>query len=274
MNVEQATQVTVEIFKHDPTLVVCWVGGSGLGKTTQARKVPALVAGGKEFVYAPIRSEDAMGLNLPNKTRDRIEFVPHTRLARAITQPCVLYLDEFNRVERYTRAALMELLGERTVGGQKLHPQTNILLTLNDESENYDTIEGDKAFKTRVIPIPVKIDHALSISYARDQKFDMMAEFIGTHAQVLNEEVTWNIKPDTRFLEYLNRLANINSVPMELYNEIVTFALTSKYVKPFLKTRTKQTNEKLLQELEQHHGVLGFAERVIKSLKVTAPVKP
>lgn len=269
MNVEQARDLTVEVFKHDPSLVVCWVGGSGLGKTTMARTVPDAVYPGKRFVYAPIRSEDAMGLNLPNHERSQIEFVPHTRLEGAIKNPCVIYIDEFNRVERYTRAALMELLGERTIGGIKIHPETNILLTLNDESDSYDTIEGDKAFKTRVIPIPVRVDHTLSMGYAKQKGFNMMASFIQTHPQVLNEEIAWNIKPDTRFLEYLNRLANITTIDMDLYNEVVTFALGKQYVKPFLKTKKRTAGEKLLGELQKTDSVLGFVDALKKEVGAT-----
>lgn len=268
MNIEQARQVTVEIFNHDPSLVVCWVGGSGLGKTTQAKQLPSFLHKTKEFIYAPIRTEDAMGMNLPSSDRSEMSFTPHSRLARAIQNPAVVYLDELNRVERYTRAALMELLGERTVGGIPLHPETNLLLTLNDESDAYDTIEGDKAFKTRVIPIPVRIDHELSKKYAIGKGFAQMAAYIQSFPETLNEELTWSIKPDTRFLEYLNRVALIESIDMALSNEIMYFALGKKFAIPFLRAPKTTKKDKLAHRLKIEAGTdfINYAKNVYEEL--------
>jgi len=238
MNINQAKEITKEIFIHDPKLVVCWVGGSGLGKTTMARALAEELA--KPLVYAPIRTEDAMGLNMPNTARTSIEFMPHKRMADAIKKPSMIYLDEVNRVDRQSRTALMELLGERTIGGKPINAGTNILLTLNDESENYDTIEGDKAFKTRCIPIPVYFDANISIAYAKGKGFKRMEQFLIKNPQVLNEKLTWNMKVDTRFLEYLDRLSQVNSIPVSLYNEVVNFSLEKNVAGAFFKEAGKE----------------------------------
>lgn len=238
MNIKQAKEVTKAIFKSEPTLVVCWVGGSGLGKTTMARDLCDDL--GKKWAYAPIRTEDAMGLNLPNKARDEIDFVPHRRMAAAVEEEAFIYVDELNRVDRHARTAVMELLGERSIGGIKLHPKSTILLTLNDESENYDTIEGDKAFKTRCVCLPVEFDADTSFEWAKKKGYARMADFIKKNPQALNEKVTWSVKPDTRLLEYLDRFSLVPGVPNNLYNEAVQFILGKELCKPFLKDKEKE----------------------------------
>jgi len=244
MNIEKAKQVTIQIFKSKPKIPICWVGGSGIGKTTMAKKIHEEL--NYDFIYLPLRTEDAMGLNLPNAKRDEVSFVAHERLRRAIKTKALIYIDEFNRMERYTRAAVMELIGERTVGGEPIHKDTIILLTMNDESENYETLEGDKAFKTRIVPIPVETDQEQLIGWANEKKYDKMAAYIQKFPETLNEELTWHLKrPDPRFLEYLQLVYDVN-LPNTEHNEIMKFAL-GEHAAPYM--RKKGEKQQIFEEM-------------------------
>lgn len=244
MNIEQAKKTTISIFKDQPTLAICWVGGSGIGKTETAQTLAEPL--GLKWVYAPIRSEDAMGTNLPNAERTQMDFVPHTRLAQGFNTPCLLYFDEWNRIDRYARAAMLEVVGERTLGGRPLHPKTCILLTVNGEGDHggvsYDVTEVDQAAKTRCIPIPVHADAALSAQWAAGKGFVAMANWLQKHPEKLNEELVWHLpKPDPRILTKLNQLLLVEGIPAALNNEIMDFVLKPEYAKPFYKSQNLES---------------------------------
>ena len=209
-----------------------WVGPSGVGKTTMAKKLAGEL--GKEFVYLPVRTDDVLGINLPNKGNTEIEFVPHKRLKPAIDKPAIVYLDEVNRCDRYSRFALMELTGERTIGGYKLHPETNIIITCNDESEENDVNEVDNPFKTRIIPVPILGTLADTVKYAEQEQLPMLQAFFTRFPNLLNKEISWEMKADRRFITYLSLVHKEGAIPPAEFQEIVKFSLGKEYGQVFL----------------------------------------
>lgn len=220
MNIIETKTITKQLFTDDRTkhIPVCWVGGSGLGKTTQAKKLAEELQ--LPLVYLTVRTDDALGINM---IRDgALHHVPHHKLAKVFDTPTFIYIDELNRADRYARAQVMELLGERTIGGEPVHPDTVVVVTVNPESEAYEVTELDQALKTRVVPIPVTFDAELSLQYAKENRLHAMVSYLQSVPDTLNEELVWHItKPDTRILEYLALVVQVSPTA----SEIVSFVL-------------------------------------------------
>ena len=227
MNIEEATKLTITSLKADPALPLLWVGASGIGKTTCAKAVAEAL--NKPFIFVPVRAEDPLGLNLPDKTYSKLRFVPHAHFQRAINEPCLLYIDELNRANLLTRNSIMELLGDtaqRTCGGHMLHPETSILISQNDESDCYDVFESDAASKGRIVAIPVHPDPELGKQYALQRGFTRMAAWIEVHGNKLKRELSWKISPDLRFLCMLERLfISASKEHRNLCDEVASFCL-------------------------------------------------
>lgn len=220
MNIIEAKTLTNTLFTDNRTkhIPVCWVGGSGLGKTTQAKQLAKELK--LPLVYLTVRTDDALGINLIKD--GALHHIPHTKLASVFKKPSLIYIDELNRADRYARAQVMELLGERTIGGEPVHPDTVVVVTVNPESEAYEVTELDQALKTRVVPIPVSFDVALSKEYARERGLTGMYSYLEAAPDTLNEELVWHIsKPDTRMLEYLSLITQVSAAA----SEVVTFVL-------------------------------------------------
>lgn len=260
MNIIQAKELTIETFKHKPFIPLCWVGGSGIGKTTVAKEIAGEM--GLNFSYVPLRSDDVMGLNLPSKDRSEINFIPHKRLHGALDKPTLLYLDEYNRADRYTRTALMELIGERTVGGTKLHPQSVLLITMNDEGEQYDTNECDQAYKTRCIHIPVMADSELSAKWAEEQGLAVMKDWLEKFPAQILEPLAWKApKPDPRLLFLCTHFHQIGTISSNLKNEVFDLVLGKDFSGPFKTTIEDQIKESLTT------AASSFAEEFRKQFK-------
>ncbi len=264
MNILEAKELIRDIINHDTTLNPCMIGGSGLGKSTIAEEIASETK--RHYSYLPVRSDDALGINIPLKGTGKLFFIPHEKVQAAIDKPTLLFIDEINRADRYTRASLMELLSEKSAGGYKLHPESVVLLALNDESEKYDTIEQDQAFKTRVLPVPVQFDVEPSKEFARKNNYHAMMAFLEEYPDVCNEAIAWNIeKPDPRMLVRLNRLLNVPT-KRKYKSEVIKFVLGKKAA-PFLKP-LKTMNDEIVEKVASSVGsdLIGTLEKVMKAV--------
>lgn len=223
MNIEQAKNLIIEIFEKRSDIPLALVGGSGLGKTTVAKEIANGL--GLPFVYLPVRTDDVLGFNLPDSSNNFVRFVPSERLHKAMTEPCLLYIDELNRADRYARAAVMELTGERTVAGRALHPECRILLTMNPENKEHDVTEIDTANKSRMVPIPVEHSPQASIAWAQDNNCQGMVSFFAKYPQAFKEEVAWKFQANDRFIYRLDLIRQCIKNCKDEYNELTTFCL-------------------------------------------------
>ncbi len=223
MNIEQAKNLITEIFSQRSDIPLALVGGSGLGKTTVAKQIAETL--NLPFIYLPVRTDDVLGFNLPDPKKDCVRFVPSERLRQAMEEPSLLYIDELNRADRYARAAVMELTGERTVAGQSLHPECRILLTMNPENKEHDVTEIDTANKSRMVPIPVEHSPQASIAWAQDNKCEGMVAFFAKFPQAFKEEVAWKFQANDRFIYRLDLIRQCIKKCKDEYNELTTFCL-------------------------------------------------
>lgn len=232
MNINNAITATTQIFKFTP-FAVTWVGGAGAGKTTGARQVAVNL--NLPLVDVPCRSDDAAGLNTVQN--EKVKFTPHDRLAVAIDGPALIYIDELNRADRYVAQSLMSLLNpwERHVGGIPIHPASRVLVTINPESDNYDTRELDDAQKTRSVSIPIINDLQSILEYANRKNYQHMAAWIKKYGTKLNKKIIYEIPIDSRLLEICQQIVNIKELKSAHKADIIQFML-GELAGPFLET--------------------------------------
>lgn len=237
MNIDQAKNLITEIFGKRSDIPLALIGGSGLGKTTVAKQIAEELK--LPFIYLPVRTDDVLGFNLPDTKKDCVRFVPSERLRQAMDEPSLLYIDELNRADRYARAAVMELTGERTVAGKPLHPECRILLTMNPENQEHDVTEIDTANKSRMVPIPVEHSPQASIAWAQDNHVEGMVAFFAKYPQAFKEEVAWKFQANDRFIYRLDLIRQCIEKCKDEYNELVTFCLGERADPMLLKGKQK-----------------------------------
>ena len=235
MDITNTVTATTAIFAlGSPPISVCWVGGTGIGKTAEARRLAETLK--LQLSYVPIRADDWAGLIIPSTDKTRITFIPSDPLRLAMDTACLVYLDEINRVDQYSRAQLLEVIGERTIGGKSLHPDTRVLATCNPESAEYDTKISDNALKTRMIALPIVSTRATTAAWMKKHHsaeetawalsaYDLAPELFNAG------EVAWPLSPNRRLLSMLVRIRRLG-LPQN--NEIMTFNLGDRLATPLL----------------------------------------
>ena len=116
-----------------PEIAVLAKGGTGVGKSQIFKQIADQF--GLELIdrrLAQMTEGDIIGL--PKLTDGVTRFMPVDWLLKACEEPVALFLDEINRATVEVQQCAFQLVLDRELNGNKLHPQTRIYAAINEGS--------------------------------------------------------------------------------------------------------------------------------------------
>jgi len=171
-----------------PEIAVLARGPTGIGKSQIFRTVGAnieLEDGTKGLPVidrrlAQMTEGDIIGL--PELVDGVTRFAPVDWLLRACREPVVLFLDELNRATMEVQQCAFQLVLDRELNGNKLHPETRIYAAINSGSE-YQVNEMGPALQRRFWTVDLEPTREDWIEWANgDRNMDkVVVDFISHH---------------------------------------------------------------------------------------------
>ncbi len=130
-----------------PEIAVLAKGGTGVGKSQIFKQIADQF--GLELIdrrLAQMTEGDIIGL--PKLTDGVTRFMPVDWLLKACEEPVALFLDEINRATVEVQQCAFQLVLDRELNGNKLHPETRIYAAIN-EGSSYQVNQMGPALKRR-----------------------------------------------------------------------------------------------------------------------------
>lgn len=227
---------------------------------------------------AQLNEGDLIGL--PELDGKRTRFLPPDWFYDAMNEPRLIFLDEFDRSQDEVQNAAFELVLDRTIQGNKIHPDCRIYAAINGGKHggNYNVSTIDPALNDRfwIADIEPTIDEWLDWGRESKKIIPEILDFITANSSYLEErgEIkdpnrispsrrTWerlsNTLKDNPFL--LDELSKNKGLFLAVCSGFVGLS-TSSFFKDFLSDRSKHiTAEDILNNLSKH-------EKVIKKAKL------
>ena len=122
-------------------------GPTGIGKSHVVHQIAKNL--GQEVLdkrLAYMTEGDIVGL--PELVDGVTRFAPVDWIVRACNEPVVLFLDELNRATLEVQQCAFQLVLDRELNGNHLHPQTRVFVAINEGSD-YQVTEMDPALLRR-----------------------------------------------------------------------------------------------------------------------------
>ena len=130
-----------------PQIAILAKGGTGVGKSQIFKQIADNY--GLELVdrrLAQMTEGDIIGL--PQVSDGVTRFLPVDWLLKACEEPVALFLDEINRATVEVQQCAFQLVLDRELNGNKLHPDTRIFAAIN-EGSSYQVNQMGPALKRR-----------------------------------------------------------------------------------------------------------------------------
>lgn len=114
------------------------LGPPGIGKSTLALHLAETMQ--KKLIDIRLAQKDPAelgGVYFPNRETQTLELYPPSWVAHACSEPCLVFLDEFNAaVTKLHQAAAYQIVLEKRIGDFQFHPDTVVLAAGNREDDN------------------------------------------------------------------------------------------------------------------------------------------
>lgn len=151
MRIKEVIKVLPEIMKQGEVPIL--VGHAGVGKTQAVRKI-AEATGRKLITLVLSQMEPGDLIGMPDRKDDRTVWLKPEWFP--IESNSILFLDEINRANHLTRAAVMQLLLDKRLNEHVLPDGVWVCAAMNPDTEEYDVNEViDAAFVDRFVWIKV-----------------------------------------------------------------------------------------------------------------------
>jgi hypothetical protein len=132
-------------------------------------------------------------IGLPELVDGVTRFAPNDWLLRACREPVALFLDELNRATQEVQQCAFQLVLDRELNGNVLHPETRIFCAINDSAE-YQVNEMDPALLDRFWVVDLEPTKEDWVEWARSNGVDeVIVDFINDNGAHLRH--TAQIEP-------------------------------------------------------------------------------
>jgi hypothetical protein len=84
-----------------------------------------------------------------------VRFVPLEAIKRAVDEPVILFLDELDKPRKENRSVVLELLWEKRLRDQELHPETLVVGAMQEVDEAWTADTDTEAIAARLLFISV-----------------------------------------------------------------------------------------------------------------------
>lgn len=167
-----------------PGKSVLIVGPHGIGKSQITKQIAKFF--GQEHIdrrLAQMTEGDMIGM--PVVTDDVTRFLPVDWFMRGCNKSVTMLLDELNRATMEIMNAAFQVILDRELNGNKLHPETRVFACINAGS-HYSVNEMDHALVNRFAVFHLEPDNQDWIDWARSVGIDsLIVEYISTHEEAL-----------------------------------------------------------------------------------------
>lgn len=199
-------------------------------------------------------------IGLPKLDDRSTRFMPPKWLVRASESPHILFLDEFDRSTLEVQQAAMELILERSIQSNKIHPQCRIFAAINGGKYGsmYSVNKIDPALNDRfwIADVEPTIDEWIQWGKKDNNVIPEITDFIHTHRECLETkelpkndfEITPSRRSWKRLSDTLSAHPNIFShskknkkVFINLCSGFVGLHISSKF-RNFIEERNKHIN--------------------------------
>lgn len=193
MTMEMST--FVEIAVSLPTNISVLVRGDhGIGKSEVIHQIGKLL--GMTVIdrrLSQMSEGDVIGL--PKLDDGVTKFMPVEFIKMACEKPVLLFLDEVNRASQEVQQAVFQLVLDRELNGNKLHPGTRVFAAVNT-SFVYQVNEMDPALLDRFFVVDLRPSVQDWLTWARDGNVaDVIVNFIDGNHKLLEVEDSSKIEP-------------------------------------------------------------------------------
>ena len=117
---------------------VLLLGPPGVGKSSMATDLARVME--RKLIDIRLAQKDPAelgGVYFPNRETQTLELFPPEWVKCACSEPCLVFLDEFNAaVTKLHQAAAYQIVLERRIGEFRFHPDTIVLAAGNREEDN------------------------------------------------------------------------------------------------------------------------------------------
>jgi energy-coupling factor transporter ATP-binding protein EcfA2 len=157
MNVKTFIACAKLICESDSPRSILIQGPHGIGKSSLARLLSRTIVAkstGKNLHLidkrlAQLTEGDIIGLPLMDKESGVTKWLPPDWIKKACDEPCLLFLDEGNRGTGEVLQASFQLVLDRCIGENRLHPETRVFMAINNDTRLYNVEDLDPAYRDR-----------------------------------------------------------------------------------------------------------------------------
>ena len=216
MDIKTFTEVASRLPASQAVLIR---GPHGIGKSNLVAQIAADVyVAGSDTLGLPLidrrlaQMTEGDIIGLPELVDGVTRFCPVDWLLRACREPVLLFLDEINRATIEVQQCAFQLVLDRELNGNQLHPETRIFCAINASAE-YQVNDMDPALLDRFWTVDLEPTTADWIAWAEDNEIDpVVVDFIRqnpAHLRHAGEIEPGKIYPTPRSYEKLDRALNL-----------------------------------------------------------------
>lgn len=156
MNIKDFVEVALNL---PPEIAILVKGDTGIGKSDITKHIASQIKTNWTYVdydgpgipvldwrLSVFSEGDIIGL--PELNEGETRFAPNARFMKACKEPHLLFLDEGNRATIEVLQCAFQIVLDRELNGQKLHPETRIVMAIN-EGNDFTVNELDPALLRR-----------------------------------------------------------------------------------------------------------------------------